>query len=302
MCQVSFSIKKYYASESYVMWLIWMCAKSSLVVRGNLMWVQCMIVKQTHICSIGKERCCDCCRVKLTWICCQSKQVHVCSVRKYFIKCMKGIFLYHGPYCEGISWVLLQQFHDINPENLPNELPPLRTIQHQLDLTSGATLLNILHYRMSPTEHKIVQLLVDDLLDKNLIKNSMSSCFVSSLLVQKKDESWRMCIDNRAINKIIVKFWFSMSRMEEMLERLYGSEVFSKLDLRSGNIRLESDLWMSGRQPLKYTRGCSNGELCHLVFLMRRRPSCVWWMRPSNYFWTNVVWHTLMIYWFSAVI
>jgi len=52
---------------------------------------------------------------------------------------------------------LLEEFYEILPKDLPGELPLVRDIQHAIDLVLGATLPNLSHYRMNPTEHAELQ-------------------------------------------------------------------------------------------------------------------------------------------------
>lgn len=59
---------------------------------------------------------------------------------------------------------------------------------------------------MGPQETKAMQKVVDELLSTKLIRVSLSPCDVTAILVPKKDDSRRLCVDSRAINKIIVKY------------------------------------------------------------------------------------------------
>ena len=54
------------------------------------------------------------------------------------------------------------------------------------------------------------------------------------MLVQKKDGTWRLCIDYWALNKITFKNWYPIPRIDDLLDQLTRATYFSKIDLKFG--------------------------------------------------------------------
>jgi hypothetical protein len=141
---------------------------------------------------------------------------------------------------------LLDNFVDIVVDELSNSLPPIRSISHHIDLIPGASLPNKAAYKLTPRENEEVKSQVQELLDKGLVRESLSPCTVPTVLSPKKDGGWRMCTDSRAINKITIRYRFPLPRMDDLMDCLSGANFFSKIDLKSGYHQImmrEGDEW-----------------------------------------------------------
>lgn len=129
---------------------------------------------------------------------------------------------------------MLEEFKDIVVDDLPDKLPSKRSISHHIDFIPGGSLPNKVAYRMSPKDNEEICKQVQELLDKGLIRESLSPCVVPIVLVPRKGGEWRMCIDSRAINKITIRYIFPLPIMDDMMDCLSGAAYFMKIDLKSG--------------------------------------------------------------------
>ncbi|GKE86644.1 hypothetical protein Tco_1560386 [Tanacetum coccineum] len=116
---------------------------------------------------------------------------------------------------------IVRDFPEVFPEDLPG-LPPARPVEFQIDLIPGAAPVARAPYRLAPSE------------TKGFIRPSSSPWGAPVLFVKKKDGSFRMCIDYRELNKLTVKNRYPLPRIDNLFDQLHGSNIYSKIDLRSG--------------------------------------------------------------------
>ncbi|KAE8731731.1 hypothetical protein F3Y22_tig00002684pilonHSYRG00048 [Hibiscus syriacus] len=97
---------------------------------------------------------------------------------------------------------VLAEFQDVMHTELPKKLPPKREFK--------------------------------DLLDASYIQPSKSSYATPGLFQKKHDGSLQMCIDYRALNKLMVNNKYPIPLIADLFDQLGGARWFTKLDLRSG--------------------------------------------------------------------
>ncbi|GJV70298.1 putative reverse transcriptase domain-containing protein [Tanacetum coccineum] len=129
--------------------------------------------------------------------------------------------------------LVVREFPEVFPKDLPG-LPPVRQIEFQIDLIPGATPVAREPYRLAPLEMQELSNQLQELADRGFIRPSTSPWGAPALFVKKKDGSFRMCINYRALNKLTVKNRYPLPKIDDLFDQLQCSSVYSKINLRSG--------------------------------------------------------------------
>ncbi|GJU57463.1 putative nucleotidyltransferase, ribonuclease H [Tanacetum coccineum] len=138
--------------------------------------------------------------------------------------------------------VMVRNFSEVFPDDLSG-LPPSREIKFRIDLIPGAMPVAKSPYRLVPSEMEELSSQLRELRHKGFIRPSSSPWGALVLLVKNKDDSFKMCIDYRELNKLTIKNRYPLPRIDDLFDQLQASQLFSKIDLRSGyhQLRVHED-------------------------------------------------------------
>ncbi|KAL8125862.1 hypothetical protein AgCh_013241 [Apium graveolens] len=127
---------------------------------------------------------------------------------------------------------VVNEFEVVFPQDLPG-LPPDRVIEFSIELAPGTAPVSKAPYRLAPLEMKELAIQLQELLDKGMIRPSVSPWGAPVLFVKKKDGSMRLCIDYRELNKLTIKNRYPLPRIDDLFDQLKDAIYFSKIDLRT---------------------------------------------------------------------
>ena len=127
---------------------------------------------------------------------------------------------------------VMQEYKDIFTS--PIVLPLHYQVKHSIDLIPSAPFPNGPVYRCLLLENEEIKCQIQELLQRGHIQPISSPCRSPIVLVKKKDGTWRLRIDYKALNKITVWNWYPIPRIDNLLHQLRGSKIFSKIDLKLG--------------------------------------------------------------------
>jgi hypothetical protein len=127
---------------------------------------------------------------------------------------------------------LLHSFDDVFSE--PSGLPLSRDYDHRIHLKPHVEPVVVAPYRYSQLQKNELETQCIKMMQQGIIRPSTSPFSALVLLVKKHDNTWRFCVDYRALNEVTVKDKFPIPVVEELLDELNGAKFYTKLDLRSG--------------------------------------------------------------------
>ena len=136
-----------------------------------------------------------------------------------------------GTWLEDIP--IIKEFPDVFLDDISG-LARDRAIEFIIELIPGTEPISIPPYRIAPAELKELKAQLEEFLSKGFIRPSTSPWGALVLFVKKKDGSLRLCIDYRQLNWTTIRYQYSLPRIDELFDQLHGSQVYSKIDLRSG--------------------------------------------------------------------
>ena len=96
----------------------------------------------------------------------------------------------------------------------------MREVDLAIEIVPGIVPMSRAPYKMAPMELKELKSQLQELLDKGFIRPSVSPWGAPVLFVKKKDDTLRMCINYRQINKVTVKNKYSLPRIEDLFDQL----------------------------------------------------------------------------------
>ena len=156
--------------------------------------------------------------------------------------CADDISVEQHELADGIKH-LVREFKDVFPAEVPPGLPPRRRVSHAIPVHSGAIPVSQRARRLSYAQEQEMVKQVRELLAKQWIDPSASPWGSPILFVKKKDGGMRMCVDYRAVNKLTVRNSYPLPRIDDMLDKLSGSSIFTCLDLQQAyhQVRLNEE-------------------------------------------------------------
>jgi len=133
----------------------------------------------------------------------------------------------------GFIPAVYSEFVDIFSKAKAETLAPHLSIDHAIDLEPGFKLPYGRIYNLSEFKLRTLKACIETNLANRFIQRSSSSAAAPILFTKTKDGGLWLCVDYRTLNTGTIKNRYPLPLISEMLHRLRGARIFTKLDLRN---------------------------------------------------------------------
>ena len=113
--------------------------------------------------------------------------------------------------------LILRKYSDVFSEEILGLLPR-RELDFTIELVPGAVPSSKAPYWMNILELNELNSQLKELNDKNYIRPSVSPWGAPVIFVKKKDETLRLCIDYRQLNKKTIKNRYSLPHIDDLFD------------------------------------------------------------------------------------
>ncbi len=127
---------------------------------------------------------------------------------------------------------LLMKHYDLFAKS-KDDLGVTDLVEHRIN-TGDAQPVRQRARRLPIQQREVEKEQIEDMLKRGIVTESQSPWASPVVLVRKKDNTWRWCVDFRAVNLLSIKDSYPLPRIDDSLDRLSGAKWFSTLDLQSG--------------------------------------------------------------------
>ena len=130
---------------------------------------------------------------------------------------------------------LIKEFPDVFTKNAGRT----KKLRHQINVAPQSRPYNSPLFRYAPAKKKIIEENIAEMFDQGIISPSNSPWASPVILVPKKDDSLRFCVDYRKLNARTIRDAYPLPRIDDTLDSLQEAKFISTLDLRSGYWQVE---------------------------------------------------------------
>ena len=133
---------------------------------------------------------------------------------------------------------LLKEYSDVFARD-SNDIGHTNVVQHHID-TGDESPIKQRPRRLPMVHLEVLKKQIEDLKNRNIIRESSSNWASNVILVKKKDSTWRLCVDYMGLNaKTKNRDPYLLPRIDDTLDALAHAQYFCTLDLIQGYHQVE---------------------------------------------------------------